>query len=279
MQKWINRVGGRTTKQVLTPASIAAIAAATVIMLTACASLGTDAPNADLANQSAQQELQIRATQAALQLTPTAIAIRDEARHRDLQYENAVATSAIAVHVQQALGLVVVISAAIFGIGLSIKLLAIIDKRASLVTRGAGQAPLVIAGTGAQLLVHDHDKQINPTTVIRKPTAMAQFRAALTGQDEPAILVEAPQTADPNHQLLVTGQALKATMVIAAAQHMRPSGNGQLAPTATGAREMLAGLLDTPALPEPIPAVKVIRLEAGQEDFIRRLLPRYVDVQ
>lgn len=79
--------------------------------------------------------------------------------------------------------------------------------------------------------------------------------------------------------MLVTGQALKATMIIAAAQHMRATGNGQSAPTMSGAREMLAGLLDTPALPEPIPAVKVIRLEAGQEDFIRRLLPRYVDAQ
>ncbi len=275
MQQWINRVGGRTTKWALA----ASVATAAIVMLTGCASLGDGAINADLAKQSAQQEIQIRATQAVLQLTPTAIAIRDEARHRDLQYEKAVATSAIAVHVQQGLGLVVVISAAILGIGMSIKLLSIIDKRASLVTRGAGQTPLVIAGTGAQLLVHDHDKQLNPTTVIRKPTAMAQLRAALTGQDEPAILVEAPQTADPNHQLLVTGQALKATMVIAAAQHMRAIGNGQSVPAMSGAREMLAGLLDASALPEPIPTVKVIRLEAGQEDFIRRLLPRYVDAQ
>ena len=267
MQKMINRVGALTT------------IAASAILLAACASLGNGAPNAALVNQSAQQEIEIRATQATLQLTPTAIAIHDEARHRDLQYENAVATSAVAIHVQQALGLVVVISSAILGIGVSIKLLAIIERRGALVPRGAGQAPLVIAGTGAQLLVHDHDKQVNPTTVIRKPTAMAQLRAALTGQDEPPILVEAPATADPNHQLLVTGQALKATMIIAAAQHMRATGNGQSAPTMSGAREILAGLLDTPALPEPIPAVKVIRLEAGQEDFIRRLLPRYVDAQ
>ena len=248
-----------------------------VLFATLAACAAWSKPSQPVIDKSFEQDISIRATEAALRLTPTVIAINDDARHRDLNYQNSVATTTVSVHVFEALGLIVVLAAAILLIGGAVWLLVFLDKRGSLIWRGHGQSPLVMTGTAQQLVLHDHDRSVQPTVVISRPSAIQQFKAGILGQAETPISIQSPVLADPTHQLLVTGQSLKLAMVVGATTNSK--GGALVAPS--GARELIERAFETPALMAPTddrPEIKVIRLQAGQDEMIRRMLPKHVDV-
>ena len=244
-------------------------------------------PSPLVADANERQAISLRATEAALRVTATASALRDQDRQRDVEYRALQENTEVSIYVVRGIGLAIVIAAFILAIGLARHLVRWVEVRAVTVRRDLnGQAPIFAIHEGAQWLIHDVDRQVNPAAVLNTTPFAGQLKAGLTGRREVPATVHAPALADPQHQLKVTSQTQSVRLVLAAQRDGRAYTNAKQAlaePAPAWSQPLLAATAnafhgtartDEDANNEPT-EYRIVQLNKGEENYISRLLPGY----
>ena len=222
----------------------------------------------------------------ALQVTAAASALRDQDRQREVEYRALQENTEVSIYVVRGIGLAIVIAAFILAIGLARHLVRWVEVRAVTVRRDLnGQAPIFAIHEGAQWLIHDVDRQVNPAAILNTTPLAGQLKAGLTGRRELPATAHAPALADPAHQLKVTSQTQSVRLVLATQRDGRAYTNARQAlsePPPAWSQPLLAATAQAfngdedgvSGRADPT-EYRVVQLNKGEENYISRLLPGY----
>ena len=237
-----------------------------------------------------RQAIALRATEAALQVTAATSALRDQDRQRDVEFRALQESTEVSIYVTRGIGLAIIIAAFILAIGLARHMVRWVEVRAVTVRRDLnGQAPIFAIHEGAQWLIHDVDRQVNPATVLNTTPLAGQIKAGITGRRELPATIHSPALADPQHQLKVTSQTQSVRLVLATQRDGRAFSSAKQALSEAPPAWSQPMLAATTAAfhgnptadedeasdgPEPT-EYRIVKLNQGEENYISRLLPGY----